>query len=203
MLLINMELLGLIACVDWPKSPPSSHVKQIRLRRGLGKRNSYSQRMSARSTGIRVQSARPERLFNDINIVRLERSCEEGQEWKSVFVLNVVDGCMPSDLGAGTSAEIEEERRLLYVAMTRARDNLHLSCRNAFSRTGSMPRVTATSTRHGRVLFPIDCSRCLNVRFGLSQWPEPEVTLRAKVRVSMLERACAECGAKDRRLWCR
>jgi DNA helicase-2/ATP-dependent DNA helicase PcrA len=41
-------------------------------------------------------------------------------------VLNVVDGCMPSDLGAGTSAELEEERRLLYVAMTRAKDDLHL-----------------------------------------------------------------------------
>src|ERR1700726_2052354 len=50
----------------------------------------------------------------------------KGQEWKSVFVLNVVDGCMPSDLGAGTSAEIEEERRLLYVAMTRAKDDQHL-----------------------------------------------------------------------------
>ena len=50
----------------------------------------------------------------------------KGQEWTTVFVLNVVDGCIPSDLGAGTSAEIEEERRLLYVAMTRAKDNLHL-----------------------------------------------------------------------------
>jgi DNA helicase II / ATP-dependent DNA helicase PcrA len=50
----------------------------------------------------------------------------KGQKWKSVYVLNVVDGCMPSDLGAGTSAEIEEERRLLYVAMTRAKDDLHL-----------------------------------------------------------------------------
>jgi DNA helicase II / ATP-dependent DNA helicase PcrA len=50
----------------------------------------------------------------------------KGQEWKSVFVLNVVDGCIPSDLGAGSSAEIEEERRLLYVAMTRAKDSLYL-----------------------------------------------------------------------------
>src|SRR3981189_2575395 len=50
----------------------------------------------------------------------------KGQEWKSVFVLNVVDGCMPSDLGTGTSAEIEAERRLLYVAMTRAKDDLQL-----------------------------------------------------------------------------
>src|SRR5438046_6275627 len=50
----------------------------------------------------------------------------KGQEWKSVFTLNVVDGCIPSDLATGTSAEIEEERRLLYVAMTRAKDHLHL-----------------------------------------------------------------------------
>ncbi|WP_315763317.1 MULTISPECIES: ATP-dependent helicase [unclassified Bradyrhizobium] len=50
----------------------------------------------------------------------------KGMEWNSVHVLNVVDGCMPSDLGAGTSAELEEERRLLYVAMTRAKDDLHL-----------------------------------------------------------------------------
>ena len=50
----------------------------------------------------------------------------KGQEWKSVFVLNCVDGCIPSDLGVGSAPEIEEERRLLYVAMTRAKDELHL-----------------------------------------------------------------------------
>jgi DNA helicase-2/ATP-dependent DNA helicase PcrA len=50
----------------------------------------------------------------------------KGQEWKTVHVLNVVDGCIPSDLASGTSEEIEEERRLLYVAMTRAKDHLHL-----------------------------------------------------------------------------
>jgi DNA helicase-2/ATP-dependent DNA helicase PcrA len=50
----------------------------------------------------------------------------KGQEWTSVFVLNVVDGCIPSDLGTGSNEEIEEERRLLYVAMTRAKEHLHL-----------------------------------------------------------------------------
>ena len=50
----------------------------------------------------------------------------KGQEWRSVFVLNCVDGCLPSDLATGTPAEIEEERRLFYVAMTRAKDTLHL-----------------------------------------------------------------------------
>jgi DNA helicase II / ATP-dependent DNA helicase PcrA len=42
------------------------------------------------------------------------------------FTINTVDGCIPSDLGVGTTHEIEEERRLLYVAMTRAKDQLHL-----------------------------------------------------------------------------
>jgi len=50
----------------------------------------------------------------------------KGQEWRCVHVLNVVDGCIPSDLGTGSTHELEEERRLLYVAMTRARDELHL-----------------------------------------------------------------------------
>jgi DNA helicase-2/ATP-dependent DNA helicase PcrA len=50
----------------------------------------------------------------------------KGQEWKTVQILNVVDGCIPSDMSTGTSEDIEEERRLLYVAMTRARDHLHL-----------------------------------------------------------------------------
>lgn len=50
----------------------------------------------------------------------------KGQEWRSVFVLNAVDGCIPSELATGSRDELEEERRLLYVAMTRARDELTL-----------------------------------------------------------------------------
>jgi len=50
----------------------------------------------------------------------------KGQEWRAVFLLDVIDGRIPSDLGVGTADQIEEERRLLYVAMTRARDHLHL-----------------------------------------------------------------------------
>jgi DNA helicase II / ATP-dependent DNA helicase PcrA len=50
----------------------------------------------------------------------------KGQEWRCVHVLNVVDGCIPSDMATGSSEELEEERRLLYVAMTRAKERLHL-----------------------------------------------------------------------------
>ncbi len=50
----------------------------------------------------------------------------KGQEWDAVYVLNVADGNFPNEFSTGSEAGIEEERRLLYVAMTRARDALHL-----------------------------------------------------------------------------
>ncbi len=50
----------------------------------------------------------------------------KGREWAAVTVLNAVDGCIPSDLSTGSAAQVEEERRLLYVAMTRARDHLDI-----------------------------------------------------------------------------
>jgi DNA helicase-2/ATP-dependent DNA helicase PcrA len=50
----------------------------------------------------------------------------KGQEWESVHVLNVTDGTFPSEFSAGRAELLEEERRLLYVAMTRARTELRL-----------------------------------------------------------------------------
>lgn len=50
----------------------------------------------------------------------------KGQEWESVFVLNVSDGNFPSEFATGKPEMIEEERRLLYVAMTRAKQSLSL-----------------------------------------------------------------------------
>ena len=50
----------------------------------------------------------------------------KGQEWDAVYILNVADGNFPSEFSTGRSEQIEEERRLLYVAMTRAKNDLHL-----------------------------------------------------------------------------
>lgn len=50
----------------------------------------------------------------------------KGQEWSAVTLINAVDGCIPSDMATGNQQEIEEERRLLYVAMTRAKDHLQI-----------------------------------------------------------------------------
>lgn len=58
----------------------------------------------------------------------------KGQEWDAVIVLNVVDGCIPSDMAVRDDVQVEEERRLLYVAMTRARDALALVVPQRFYR---------------------------------------------------------------------
>jgi DNA helicase II / ATP-dependent DNA helicase PcrA len=50
----------------------------------------------------------------------------KGQEWDHVFVLNAADGSIPSDMSTERPEQIEEERRLFYVALTRARDQLHV-----------------------------------------------------------------------------
>lgn len=50
----------------------------------------------------------------------------KGQEWDAVYVLNVADGNFPNEFATGRAESIEEERRLLYVAITRARDSLDL-----------------------------------------------------------------------------
>jgi DNA helicase-2/ATP-dependent DNA helicase PcrA len=62
----------------------------------------------------------------------------KGQEWDAVFVLNVTDGCIPSVKAKDNPAEIEEERRLLYVAMTRAKQHLHLVSPARFFRNQQM-----------------------------------------------------------------
>ena len=52
----------------------------------------------------------------------------KGLEWKSVYVIHASDGNIPSDMATGRQEEIDEELRLFYVAMTRARDFLYVTC---------------------------------------------------------------------------
>ena len=95
----------------------------------------------------------------------------KGKEWQAVSILNVVDGGLPSDLATGSEEEIEEERRLLYVAMTRAKDHLELLVPQRFYTTGP----TGGGDRHvyaGRTRFIP--SRLLKY-FEERSWPLPEL----------------------------
>jgi DNA helicase-2/ATP-dependent DNA helicase PcrA len=59
----------------------------------------------------------------------------KGLEWDVVHVIHASDGCIPSDLATGDDDELEEERRLLYVALTRARRSLHVTFPQRFHHT--------------------------------------------------------------------
>jgi DNA helicase II / ATP-dependent DNA helicase PcrA len=92
---------------------------------GFASRERFLTELTLDPPGATSDHAGPPHRDEDYLILSTIHSAK-GQEWKNVFVLNVVDGCIPACLGAGEKEDIEEERRLLYVAMTRARDSLHL-----------------------------------------------------------------------------
>lgn len=117
----------------------------------------------------------------------------KGQEWKSVFVLNCVDGCIPSDLATGSSDEIEEERRLLYVAMTRARDALTLIVPQRFYVHGQAKNgdryVSAARTR----FIPAPLLK----HFERVAWPRPEIDAPAPVAAGPK----VDLAARMRAMW--
>jgi DNA helicase-2/ATP-dependent DNA helicase PcrA len=69
--------------------------------------------------------AGPPHLDEDYLVLSTVHSAK-GLEWEAVHVLALYDGNFPADMACGSADSIEEERRLLYVAITRARRRLHL-----------------------------------------------------------------------------
>jgi DNA helicase-2/ATP-dependent DNA helicase PcrA len=98
---------------------------------GYGSRENFLAEITLDPPEATSDRAGPPLLDEDHLILSTIHS-SKGQEWKSVHVLNVVDGCIPSDMSTGSAEDIEEERRLLYVAMTRAKEHLHLVVPNRF-----------------------------------------------------------------------
>ncbi|MDR3038135.1 MAG: ATP-dependent helicase, partial [Candidatus Adiutrix sp.] len=99
----------------------------------------------------------------------------KGLEWKAVFILSAVEGRFPPAYAARSAAEVEEERRLMYVAVTRAEDRLFIMLPlGAFDRrTGALAapsRFLAALPseaglgfhHHGRDLAPAEARAWLN-----------------------------------------
>jgi DNA helicase II / ATP-dependent DNA helicase PcrA len=117
----------------------------------------------------------------------------KGQEWTSVFVLNCVDGCIPSDLATGSTPEIEEERRLLYVAITWAKDHLHLVVPQRFF----VHQQRQSGDRH------MYASRTRFIPNGILEHFE-ELAWPAAARESISSRTTAKAvdiGARLKRMW--
>ncbi|HET7869634.1 MAG TPA: ATP-dependent helicase [Actinomycetota bacterium] len=72
-----------------------------------------------------AELAGPPLLDEDYLILSTIHSAKGG-EWDVVHVIHAADGMIPSDMATGDEERIEEERRLLYVALTRARDALYV-----------------------------------------------------------------------------
>lgn len=108
-------------------------------------------------------------------------------------MLNVIDGCIPSDLGAGTTAELEEERRLLYVGMTRARDSLALITPQRFFTYGQ----NAQGDRHVYASRTRFIPAPLLQLFEQTTWPK--VAVIANERSSRQSRI--DVAARMRSMW--
>jgi DNA helicase-2/ATP-dependent DNA helicase PcrA len=117
----------------------------------------------------------------------------KGQEWTAVFIINANDGNMPSDLSTGDRAQIEEERRLLYVAMTRAKAHLHVVHPHKFYKVQQQrfgdAYVFAPRTR----FIP---NRILEL-FEVKSWPERATAASGSSRTT----AKVDVAARMREMW--
>jgi DNA helicase-2/ATP-dependent DNA helicase PcrA len=137
--------------------------------------------------------AGPPHLDEDYLILSTIHSAK-GREWRAVTVLNVVDGCIPSDMATGSTAEIEEERRLLYVAMTRAKDELELLVPQRFH----VSQQSALGDRHvyaGRSRF---IPNALLPGFEQASWPPPELALQG---TPQSRQAAVDLAERMRAMW--
>ncbi len=72
---------------------------------------------------VDVEAPGPEREFLTLSTIHSAK----GLEWGGVFIITALDGRFPALRSVGSEEELEEERRLLYVAITRARDHLFIT----------------------------------------------------------------------------
>jgi DNA helicase II / ATP-dependent DNA helicase PcrA len=88
----------------------------------------------------------------------------KGMEWDTVYLLNVVDGSFPNEFATGKPELIEEERRLLYVGMTRAQNDLLLMSPLKFHLT-AQARTGDAHVYGGRSRFLTEkVSKCFEAR---------------------------------------
>jgi DNA helicase-2/ATP-dependent DNA helicase PcrA len=118
----------------------------------------------------------------------------KGQEWDQVYVLNLADGNFPNEHATGRPELIEEERRLLYVAMTRAKQQLHLVAPLKYYIT-QQQRSGDAHVYGARSRFMTDA---LLARFEEKGWPAAQVTTsKAPARQSVR----IDVASKLRDLW--
>jgi ATP-dependent DNA helicase UvrD/PcrA len=134
----------------------------------------------------------PPYLDEDYLILSTVHSAK-GQEWESVYVLNVADGEFPSEFSTGNAEQLEEERRLLYVAMTRAKTELHLISPLKYY----VPGQSKSSDKHVYGAKSRFLTKAVMSKFQPSIWP---IELQGSPSV-VPGAARVDVAAKLRALW--
>jgi DNA helicase-2/ATP-dependent DNA helicase PcrA len=88
----------------------------------------------------------------------------KGGEWTVVHVIHVADGAFPSDMATGDADGVDEERRLFYVALTRARRHLHLYAPLRYHHGDPAGRTDKHSYALRSRFLPPDVDRLLEFR---------------------------------------
>ena len=176
------------ACTTMRRRAPPTSRSSSRSPRAIRTREQFLTDLTLDPPSATSDEAGAPLLDEDYLILSTIHSAK-GQEWKSVFVLNAVDGCIPSDLATGSADEIEEERRLLYVAMTRAKDQLDLIVPQRFYSHNQATRgdryVHALRTR----FIPTPVARLSSSASGRARSraraaakPSPQIDVTARMR---------------------
>jgi DNA helicase-2/ATP-dependent DNA helicase PcrA len=113
-----------------------------------------------RSTG---DLAGPPLLDDDYLTLSTVHSAKGG-EWPVVHIIHAADGMFPSDMATGDAEGVDEERRLFYVALTRARDHLHLYTPLRYYHGGPFGRGDAHSWAQRTRFLPPDVEPLLELR---------------------------------------
>jgi DNA helicase II / ATP-dependent DNA helicase PcrA len=128
--------------------------------------------------------AGPPHLDDDWLVLSTVHSAK-GLEWQAVHVIAAYDGNFPACMSAGSREEVAEERRLLYVALTRARRSLHVYVPVRFHHR---PHGRDDAHGHGRpsrFLTDEVQARFAVVRTGFDEVPAFGTSIRARRRIEV------------------
>jgi DNA helicase-2/ATP-dependent DNA helicase PcrA len=142
--------------------PRASDLEQLALlARGYESRGRFVAELTLDPPASTADLAGPPHLDDDYLILSTIHSAK-GLEWDVVHVIHASDGNIPSDMALGDDEELEEERRLLYVALTRARDVVTLSFPQRYYRRQKPRDDVHMYGVMSRFLEPDDVRACLD-----------------------------------------
>jgi DNA helicase II / ATP-dependent DNA helicase PcrA len=142
--------------------PRSNDLEQLALlARGYGSRGRFLAELTLDPPASTADLAGPPHLDDDYLILSTIHSAK-GLEWDVVHVIHASDGNIPSDMATGDDEELEEERRLLYVALTRARDTLVVSFPQRYYRRQKPRDDVHMYGIVSRFLDPADVRACMD-----------------------------------------